>query len=114
MSDEKKRKKRETVPPGDLPETTKSVLRRLVGGDSLAATRQFPYDWTFAFNAEYRKVSVTAVSTLVDRGLITATQTDPCADFILYHPTDAGRRFVVDGPPPPDDSQQDWTTGVTP
>lgn len=97
---EKVKKPREKRVPGTLPISTAAVLRRVANGEALVATRSFPYDWTYHFDFSGVKVGVTAVAALVEGGYLTATQSDPCADYILYHITDAGMRYVKNGPPP--------------
>lgn len=112
MSETKKKAVRVARVPGTLPLATASILRRMANGDALVATRTFPYDWKYCFDFSGEKIGVTAISTLIEGGYITATQTDPCADAILYHITSAGLRYAKDGPLPPDDSQLDLIEGA--
>lgn len=110
--DETIQKKKATRPkrvPGTLALATAAILKRVANGDALIATRTFPYDWKFCFDHSGEKLSKQSIVTLVEGGYWTATQSDPCADYILYHITSEGLRYAKDGPLPPDTSQLDWT-----
>lgn len=112
MTETKKKSVREKRIPGTLPLTTLSVLRRVVNGEALLATRRFPYNWEYRFDAQGTKVGIMAISALIEGGYLTATQSDPCADYIAYFATAEGKRYAKDGPLPPDDPQLDLIEGV--
>lgn len=102
------KKKREKRRADVLPISTTDVLKRVVNGAPLIATRTFPYPFKYTFDDKGDKVNMTTVAMLIERGFITATQSDPMADYIVYHATAAGEKYAKDGPPPVDNSQLDW------
>lgn len=115
-------RQKQTVPrPGKLSKTANPlsdmalrILKRVVAGEALLGFRTFPHPFRYRLSGVngVGACSVTqgVVQDLASLNLINdASRSSTKSDAILYVATEAGKKLATDGPPPPDDSQLDWT-----
>ena len=101
---------------GPLSKSARAILQRMVAGEALVGRRTFPRPFVYligltplAPESNPAPVTQTIVADLAAYGFIDSPHVSPFHDAIRYTVTDAGRKFLATEPPPPDDSQLDWT-----